>query len=131
MSTSNGQFAKGLAKIWRSHQEIIQQRVATIAEAVHLLTLNQLPAEMRQRAGEDAHKLAGNLGTFGHPTASDHARSLELRLLASEPLVPGDGQQLIVHVKSLQAAIQEISAAMEKPDTAVAAATTGESGGPK
>lgn len=112
MSAPKNQLVIGLATIWRRHQHLIEERVARIAEALRLLSINQLPADARQQAGEDAHKLAGNLGTFGHPTASDHARALELKLLSPDKLDLAEIDKFNRHTKELQIAIQEITAAM-------------------
>lgn len=118
MSAPKSQLANGLLKIWQRHQQLVHQRAAFIADAVVLLKLNQLTPDLRQQAGEDAHKLAGNLGTFGHPTGSEHARALELKFLSEGQLDTSDVQQLVSHVEALRLAIREIAQVMERTGSA-------------
>jgi HPt (histidine-containing phosphotransfer) domain-containing protein len=121
-SMLKGQLAMGMARVWRTHHQLVRARVAVVTEAVDLLALKQLSTEKRRQAGEDAHKLAGNLGTFGHPTGSEHARGIELKLLSEAQLDSSDAQQLTLQVRELQIAVQEISVAMENVDPASTAA---------
>lgn len=128
MSAPKSQLASGLVKIWQRHNQLIHQRAAFIADAVILLKLNQLAPDLRQQAGEDAHKLAGNLGTFGHPTGSEHARALELKLLSEAQLDPGEVQQLESHVEALRSAIREIAQTLETTDSARTGTTPNHAG---
>jgi HPt (histidine-containing phosphotransfer) domain-containing protein len=128
MSAPKSQLASGLAMIWQRHQQLVHQRAAFIADAVILLKLNQLTPDLREEAGEDAHKLAGNLGTFGHPTGSEHARALELKLLSGAQLDSSDVQQLDSHVQAMRSAIQEIAQAMASTDSARTATTAIDAG---
>lgn len=118
MSAPKSQLANGLLKIWQRHQQLVHQRAAFIGDAVVLLKLNQLTPDLRQQAGEDAHKLAGNLGTLGHPTGSEHARALELKFLSEGQLDTSDVLQLVSHVEALQLAIREIAQVMERTGSA-------------
>jgi len=113
MSAPQTQLASGMTDIWQRYRPLIEERVAQIADAVHLLTLNQLPSDKRHEAGGNAHKLAGNLGTFGHPTGSECARTIELKLLADAPIAPTEVEELSRLAAQLRIVIQEIAASMD------------------
>ena|SRR5205809_104677 len=114
MSAPKSQLASGMADIWQRYHPLIEKRVAQIADAVHLLTLNQLPSNKRHEAGGNAHKLAGNLGTFGHPAGSEYARTIELKLLADSPIAPTEVEELSRLAAQLQIVVQEIDASMDR-----------------
>lgn len=105
-------LADGVIRIWRRHHQTVYRRVAFVAEAVALLQLSQLPSDVRRQAADDAHKLAGNLGTFGHPLGSEHARAVELALQSQAPLSSMEIKRMSAHAEALQAAVKEIAAAM-------------------
>ena len=77
----------------------------------------------RRRVGEEAHKLVGNLDTFGHPTGSEHARGLEHEFLSEEPLTVADADALRSEIDAVQIAIQEISVVMKEANSSAPAAT--------
>lgn len=62
------------------HREVLEQRVATVEEAVTAMVSAGLDEELRARAERDAHKLAGSLGMFGLPRGSELAAELERSL---------------------------------------------------
>jgi diguanylate cyclase (GGDEF)-like protein len=65
---------EALATIWNQHRETMFARVDTIALAL-------ADGTKRGQARDAAHQLAGTVGTFGFPRASELARALE-RMLA-------------------------------------------------
>lgn len=111
--TPGSQLAKGLKNIWQRHRQTVCSRVAAVADAISLLKINQLTLDLRRQAADNAHKLAGNLGTFGHSKGSEHARALELALQSSTPPSSEEIQKMIAHTSGLQTAIVEIAAAMD------------------
>jgi len=113
MSAPKSQLATGMADIWQRYRPLIEKRVAQIADAVHLLARNELPSNKRYEAGGNAHKLAGNLGTFGHAAGSEYARTIELKLLADSPIVPTEVEELSRLAAQLEIVVQEISARMD------------------
>ena len=62
-----------LAAIWAQHRDTMYARVDMIAAAL-------LDGSKRPAAREAAHQLAGTVGSFGFPRASDVARALEQML---------------------------------------------------
>jgi len=62
------------------HRPAIEQRVATVEEAVTAMVSAGLDEDLRARAERDAHKLAGSLGMFGAPRGSELAAELEQSL---------------------------------------------------
>ena len=112
MPDSKTALTAGIAKIWHRHSELVFRRVKFIADALHLLNMEQLPADLREQAGDDAHKLAGNLGSFGHPAGSEHARALEHMFLSEAQLTATESEEMGLHLNQLQEAVREIADAM-------------------
>jgi diguanylate cyclase (GGDEF)-like protein len=63
-----------LARIWGQHSDAMYARVDTIAAAL-------VDGSKRPAARDAAHQLAGTVGTFGFPRASELARTLEQMLV--------------------------------------------------
>ena len=66
-----------LAELWRRHLPEMRERLSVLQEACATSQQRPLDAAEREKAIFAAHKLAGALGTFGHPEGSDLARSIE------------------------------------------------------
>lgn len=62
------------------HRGTLDDRVATVEEAVTAMVSAGLDEDLRARAERDAHKLAGSLGMFGLPRGSEIAAELEQSL---------------------------------------------------
>lgn len=62
------------------HRGALDERVATVEEAVTAMLSAGLDEDLRARAERDAHKLAGSLGMFGLPRGSELAAELERSL---------------------------------------------------
>ena len=58
----------------------LYQRITTLEETIVLLQADKLSIEKRQQAQEEAHRLAGSLGTYGYSKGSQLARSIETLL---------------------------------------------------
>jgi HPt (histidine-containing phosphotransfer) domain-containing protein len=72
-----------LASIWAKRRGDVLDRVALIEAAI--ATDHPTPTE-RTEAARQAHMLAGSAGTFGFPTASQRARTIELALEGGAPV---------------------------------------------
>jgi HPt (histidine-containing phosphotransfer) domain-containing protein len=72
-----------LASIWAKRRGDVLDRVALIEAAI--ATDHPTDAE-RTEAARQAHMLAGSAGTFGFPTASEDARTIELALQSGAPI---------------------------------------------
>lgn len=77
-------FSPALVAVWRRALPTFAARVAVLEDAVCHLLAGSLDEELRARAEQEAHKLAGAMGTFGMPEGSALARRIEAAL-AAEP----------------------------------------------
>lgn len=66
-----------IAQLWVRFRPQALERVAVLEEALTALEHGQLDAALGQRAEQNAHKLAGSVGTFGFTRASEIARQIE------------------------------------------------------
>ena len=82
---SNDQMQAVLADIWSKSLPLLKERVRVLEQAVDALADGSLAGPLRAQAGEEAHKLAGLLGTFGYPEGTDAARMLETEFDAQAP----------------------------------------------
>ncbi|MEA5450558.1 response regulator [Leptolyngbya sp. CCNP1308] len=82
-------------------QASIQQRLAVVEAAVRSLQAGELPSQQRAIAQDEAHRLAGGLGTFGYDEGSTHARQIE-QLLGDRPLQTTEVNQLSRHLLDLK-----------------------------
>lgn len=72
-----------LQRLWEKFLPEISRRVSILDQAVSALETGALTEELRMQAHEAAHKLAGTLGTFGHPQGSRDAHALEEEFASS------------------------------------------------
>ena len=66
---------------WQRYQKPILARLTTIEQAITALETGTLTEELRQKAEQEAHKLAGSLGMFGFAKGSELAKKIENLLL--------------------------------------------------
>lgn len=107
-SDVESQTIAGISAIWQQVETAIQQRVAVIEQALTLLLQNQLDEPWRQRAEQEAHKLAGSLGMFGLAEGSRLAQAIE-PLFTSLPLNPNQTQRLSQLVAELRQELQRLN----------------------
>jgi DNA-binding response OmpR family regulator/HPt (histidine-containing phosphotransfer) domain-containing protein len=118
-----------LNEIWNRHYDQTNERVATIERAIAALADRSLSAEIRHRAWQDAHTLAGTLGTFGLSHGSQLAKQIESRLDPKTELTPAQMPQLQNELAQLQAAIAskvstQMATGSPSPTTTIAPPTT-------
>ncbi|MBW4565020.1 MAG: response regulator [Mojavia pulchra JT2-VF2] len=87
------------------YKDTFAQRL-TLLEQAQLVALHtgQLPLQIRQQASEEAHKLAGTLGSFGYEIGSKLAQAIEHLLIKEQDLTVEDAvklSQLISQLKGL------------------------------
>ncbi len=80
--------------VWYRFKERVQEQIAVLEQAAIALLRHELTAEQGQQARQDAHSLAGSLGTFGFPEASQLARQIEQCLQQESPLDHAQALQL-------------------------------------
>ena len=66
-----------LSKLLERFRGSFAQQVTVLEQAKIALSEGNLSEVLRQSAGQEAHKLAGGLGTFGYPQGSNLARAIE------------------------------------------------------
>ena len=71
-----------LAVMWQRNQPQILARLALLDSAAAAAQARTLTPALRDEAMGTAHKLAGTLGTFGYPGATEIARRFEQELEA-------------------------------------------------
>jgi DNA-binding winged helix-turn-helix (wHTH) protein len=94
-----------LASIATRFQRSIQQRVEVLEDATRALQSGGIAPPQRELAGEEAHRLAGGLGTFGYAQGSALARQIEQLLQRAGPLDRGAIAQLSQHLLALKQAV--------------------------
>jgi DNA-binding response OmpR family regulator len=81
-------------KVIERYKDTFAQRVILLEEVEQALQSGKLQPELRQRANDEAHKLAGTLGSFGYETGSQLAQAIEHILMDDKPLASKEGSQL-------------------------------------
>lgn len=97
------QTLSALAGVWERYKERISEQITVLEQAAAALLQKTLSAELRQQAFEEAHTLAGSLGTFGKSEGSQLARKIERILQASKSL----SQEKAALVTELVAALRQ------------------------
>jgi diguanylate cyclase (GGDEF)-like protein len=90
------------------HRAALEQRAATVEEAVAAMAGGGLEENLRARAERDAHKLAGSLGMFGLPRGSELAAELERSLGVTGGPAAADLPRLAELVLDLQHQLLEL-----------------------
>ena len=67
-------------RVFEHFQSTLEQRIKILAE-VFPERSHQVNPEQQKKAKEEAHRLAGSLGTFGYPRGSQIARAIEMLLI--------------------------------------------------
>lgn len=88
-------------KVLERYQHTFAARVATLEEIEPWLRAGTLSQTQRQTAAQEAHRLAGALGSFGYALGSRLARSIE-QLLVDEGLTQGQAAQFAELVTKLK-----------------------------
>lgn len=70
-------LAEAMNRLWAKYLPQMQERVATLHKVAAGLADGSLSEEEQHQACEDAHKLAGVLGTFGLQDGTELAREAE------------------------------------------------------
>ncbi|MEK9511103.1 MULTISPECIES: response regulator [Limnospira] len=100
------QLNQSIQKVWERFRETLDDRIITIEKAIAAANDGQINLLMQQQARQEAHKLAGSLGTFGRREGSTVAREIELILQLDTPLI-------IEHLPSLSILIGRLRQIVE------------------
>jgi diguanylate cyclase (GGDEF)-like protein len=63
--------------IWEKSKSKYHDRVSIIEDAIRALSHNSLTEDLKEQSLRESHTLAGSLGTFGFPKASEISRQIE------------------------------------------------------
>lgn len=66
--------------IWEKSKSKYHDRVSIIEDAIQALSHNSLTEDLKEKSLRESHTLAGSLGTFGFPKASEISRQIESAL---------------------------------------------------
>jgi HPt (histidine-containing phosphotransfer) domain-containing protein len=92
-----------LDDLWKRHLPSLVERISILEQAAAEATSGSLPEPMRAEAQSVAHKLAGNLGMFGHPGAGEIASRIEQILKSPAPDTITALAPLAAHLRDLLA----------------------------
>ena len=93
-------------QIWHRFKARVSQQVEVLEQAVSALEQSELDQDLRQQARQEAHTLAGSLGTFGLPAGSRLARQMEQLFQAEQPLKQAEAVTLREWVMELRQEIE-------------------------
>jgi PAS domain S-box-containing protein len=97
------QLQATLVDVWHKFQPRIHQQVSVLEQAAIALNHGSLAAKLHQQAQQEAHTLAGGLGTFGCAKGSQFAREIEHLLqkttLTEEQILTFQQQVLALRVE--------------------------------
>lgn len=93
--------------IWERFKETIFTRVTILEHATTALLAGALDKELQHRAMQEAHKLAGSVGTFGFAEGSRLAQEIERILQAETPLGQDQAPNLAQLVHSLRRELEQ------------------------
>ncbi len=76
-NTPEATIADAMNRLWVRFLPQMETRVATLEAAAAALAAGTLAGDLKEQASEEAHKLAGVLGTFGLHEGTELAREAE------------------------------------------------------
>lgn len=100
--------------VWHRFKDRIAAQIQVLEQAATALRQGELDPTLQQQARQEAHSLAGGLGTFGLMQGSQIAKQIEGKFEAKQPLSPDEIGHLQQWVAALQ---QEIHWASQKAST--------------
>jgi HPt (histidine-containing phosphotransfer) domain-containing protein len=86
------------------------ERLGVLEQAMAALEEHRLSDSLRLRAEQEAHKLAGSLGSFGFAGCTALARAIEMHFRPEAPLTTTD-------VADLREKVAALRSELEKPPT--------------
>lgn len=94
------------AEVWKRFQGRIDEQVSILEQAKVAASENNLKDKLHQQALQQAHSLAGSLGTFGFALGSKLAREIEHLLKTNRTLTHAEITQFDLCVKRLREEIE-------------------------
>ncbi|MGA7936135.1 MAG: response regulator [Kovacikia sp.] len=109
-----------IAGVWEKFQGRIDQQVAVLEQAIAALEAGLLEPSLKHQAIQEAHTLAGALGTFGLPDGSNLARQMEQELRLNDSPDQSQIQNLRQLGMALRQTVERSSPDHAPPSMAVA-----------
>jgi DNA-binding response OmpR family regulator len=107
--SSQQQLGRSVSEIWQRTKGMSLQRVKLLTQVVQALKTGSLTPDLQQQAIQNAHKLAGSLGTFGFEEGSHLAQQLESVLQSSlNKLTPTAQRRALSRIEPLVTALQQM-----------------------
>ncbi|NJR60013.1 MAG: response regulator [Cyanobacteria bacterium CRU_2_1] len=103
---SQQQTLASVNQVWQRFRKRVSDQVGVLEQAVIALWQKELDQDLRQQAKQEAHTLAGMLGTFGLPEGSRLARQIERLFQVEHPLSEDEAVNLREWVMSLRQEIK-------------------------
>ncbi|WP_392533644.1 response regulator [Nostoc sp. C117] len=100
-----------VGKVWQRFQGRVDEQMRVLEQAIASLKQNTLDPELRSLAAQEAHNLAGSLGTFGLSLGSKLARNIELLLISNQTFSKSEITNLESWVNLLRRQIEAKNAA--------------------
>ncbi|HET7462642.1 MAG TPA: response regulator [Longimicrobium sp.] len=110
--------AAAVNQLWTRARGAMLQRVEVLERAARAAGDGRLNGALRQQATDEAHRLAGALGTFGVPEGTRLAREMETRFGGGQYLKAVDGAELATTAARLRRAIEQRPAEAPAPAAA-------------
>ncbi|WP_017314132.1 response regulator [Mastigocladopsis repens] len=96
-----------VAKAREDFKAKVGSRIAVLEQATNALTQGTFDVQLRLDAEQEAHKLAGAMGSFGFLAGSQLAYQIEQLLGGTTPIDQAQSQRLCELVKELQRQLEE------------------------
>jgi diguanylate cyclase (GGDEF)-like protein len=107
--TVEHQFNQVMEGLWERYGELMAQRLAVLQAATTAIQVGDLNQELRQRAGQAAHKLAGVLGMFEKELGTLLGREIEQILLGDQALSSAQAEHVVSLVEELSSVLGDLS----------------------
>ena len=101
------QARRAVAELWPRFRPRIMKRLGVLERAMVALEEHRLSNSLRLRAEEEAHKLAGSLGSFGFAQCTPLARAIEMHLQLGAPGTATDVADLRQKVAALRRELEK------------------------
>lgn len=105
-SDRKSQFNQAIQKIWERFQGSLGARLSIIEQAITASEGGYINLRLQQQARQEAHKLAGSLGTFGRTEGSTIAREIETILQLDIPLLNQHLSSLFILIHQLRKIVE-------------------------
>lgn len=106
-----------LSKLWQKYEGTFRAQVEVLTLANTALREDRLTEKLRQKAKQEAHRLAGSLGIFGFAEGSKLARLLEQLLEMEGAISAAQAEEFSQYVGQLQQVLSQAPPALSVSST--------------